>query len=104
MKRKLYIAFLFSVTLIYSNEHYLRGNFSYPLLPVLSDDSIKFISDWGLEYNISIINRMYGIIGFDDVYWVNNKRSKEGGSTAGGREPTNSTEYLSFLQVFHMIY
>jgi hypothetical protein len=97
MKRKIFIAFLFSVTLIYSNEHYLRGKFSYPLISGLSNDSIKFISEWGFEYNIEIINRMYGIIGFDDVYWLSNKQSERGYSTAGGREPPNSTEYLSFF-------
>jgi hypothetical protein len=96
MKRKIFIALLF-ITLNYSNEQYLRGDFSYPVVSDLSNDSIKFKSAWGLEYNISINNRIYGLIGFEDVYWLSNKRIEGGGSTAGGSETPNSMEYLSFF-------
>lgn len=93
---KTFIAFLFSVTLIYANEHYLRGKFSYPVISGLQNDSIKFKSDWGLEYNFSFVNRLYGCVGYDDVYLLKSKKNGEESYSRSSDYP-NSTENLSFF-------
>jgi hypothetical protein len=87
MNKIILIAILFSAISIFARDHYIKGNFSYPLISHSENDSIMFKADWGLEYNISIINRLYGTLEFDNAFWINK------GQPSG-------TDYTSFIAGF----